>query len=79
MRRTNVFATDEEKNDIERLAILARHTPVITFKTGEPDMATRAWKSVRKRIHKAALAHGLPEIEGYYGFDQATGEFIDND
>ena len=29
-----------------------------------------------KEAHRFALAHGLPEITGYYGCDLRTGEFV---
>jgi hypothetical protein len=79
MRRTGIFATEEEREDIEVMSDRARQTPVITFNVGNPDMVARAWSLVHKRIHMTAMSHELPEITGYYGFDIETGEFIDND
>jgi hypothetical protein len=33
-------------------------------------------ESPQKVAHKLALSHGLPEIQGYYGCDLRTGEFV---
>lgn len=35
-----------------------------------------SWPGPEKLIHRLALAHGLPEIPGYYGFDFRDREFI---
>lgn len=32
--------------------------------------------SPAERTHERARAHGLPEIQGFYGCDLATGEFV---
>lgn len=34
------------------------------------------WPEPEKVVHQAALAHGLPEIAGFYGCDFRDGEFI---
>lgn len=34
------------------------------------------WPEPEKLTHRIALAHGLPEIRGYYGCDFRDGEFI---
>lgn len=34
------------------------------------------WPEPEKAMHRAALAHGLPEIRGHYGVDFRDGEFL---
>jgi hypothetical protein len=70
MENTGVFATSEEKEYLMGLVRKAQKTPVILL-FGKHD----AWKRVKEECHKAALAHGLPEIVGYYGMDE-DGEFV---
>jgi hypothetical protein len=41
-----------------------------------PDLASMAWKNAKDRLYKYCLAHGLPEITGYYGIDLQTGEVL---
>ena len=65
MTRHNVFATAEE---IERLKGMVG-APMIALQCGDPP-------DPRKEAHRIALAHGLPEIRGYYGVDLKTGEFL---
>ena len=82
MRRTGVFATTEETEEIAKLASEARSTPVIAMSMDhgieQGGFAGQAWDRVHKTVYEKALAHGLPEIRGYYGFDPENGEFIDN-
>jgi hypothetical protein len=75
MKATGIFATEEEKNECQSLAKAARQTPMIKLSSSQPFFSETAWKRVHKAVYKAALAHGLPEIEGYYGMDEA-GEFV---
>jgi hypothetical protein len=35
------------------------------------------FESAIEAAHRAALAHGLPEIPGYYGIDLSNGEFVE--
>ena len=35
-----------------------------------------ARKSMNELIQKTAMAHGLPDVTGYYGYDPSNGEFI---
>lgn len=65
MTYTGVFATQEEiqtlKNTLNQPYIMVGgHWP----------------KSPQEVAHSLALAHGLPEIPGYYGCDLRTGEFV---
>ena len=79
--RTGVFADKQEIESINELAAQARVTPVIAFTTEhamEGGFSGDAWSRVNKEIYRCALAHGLPEITGYYGFDGSNGEFLDN-
>jgi hypothetical protein len=34
------------------------------------------WPTPERTVHRIALAHGLPEIKGFYGCDFRDGEFI---
>ncbi len=76
---TGVFATEDEKNECFAEAKKASETPVIAFSSQhalkEGGLSGQAWKATKELCHKYALAHGLPEIEGYYGMS-GTGEFV---
>ena len=77
MIRTGVRATESEIEQMGTMLNRAERTPVITF--GGPDAqdwASRAWDEMHRAVHDFALAHGLPEIQGYYGCDLKTGEFV---
>ena len=80
LKRTGVFATVEEADKIKNLTVIARHTPVIAFSSEDAlqgrDASSLAWKSVHETTHAAALAHGLPELPGYYGIDLSNREFV---
>lgn len=65
MKRHGVFATKEEIGMLKGL----QGAPYLVFKGVEP-------RDPLKETHRLALAHGLPEIEGYYGCDLETGEFL---
>lgn len=65
MTRTGVFATPEEVVILKAAA----SAPLIMLQAGMPE-------SPQKKAHRYALAHGLPEITGYYGIDLRTGEFL---
>ncbi len=69
MKGTNVFATDAEVAELKAAAASAGSAPVI-YPFRNP------WHAVREKCHACALAHGLPEITGFYGVDLETGEFI---
>lgn len=75
MKHTKVFATKEETERCHELAQEARRTPVMTLSSDQPSFSETAWKRVNETVHELALAHGLPEIEGYYGMD-TDGEFV---
>lgn len=74
--RTGVFLTEDEAAAVETLAARASSTPVITFGGGGPDAASVAWSVVKQTCHRFALAHGLPEIPGYYGCDLESREVL---
>lgn len=74
---TGVFATEEEQAKSQELQREAARTPVILL-GGTYDMAGRARDRMYKVVHGFALAHGLPEIPGYYGM-ALDGEFISQD
>jgi hypothetical protein len=80
MRRTGIFATIEETTELKKLADEARQTPVIAFSSAHAlergGLSGEAWDLVHHTCHKYALAHGLPEIGGYYGIDCSNREFV---
>jgi hypothetical protein len=65
MTRTGVFADAKEIASIKNAAAM----PLIALNAGMPP-------SPREVAHRIALAHGLPEVSGYYGIDLTTGEFL---
>ena len=79
MDNTGVKATPEELKELREMAEQASRTPVIAMSSadalGGRDWATMAWKRCQERCHAIALAHGLPEIEGFYGLTN-DGEFV---
>jgi len=79
MKRTGVFATMEEIDECLKLSDEASKTPVINFGGPEsPSWSETAWKHCQETLHRYALAHGLPEIQGFYGLDGVTGEFLES-
>ncbi len=79
--RTGVFATEAETQEISDLAAAARSTPVMAVSSAHGldsgGFAGDAWRRVNETIYGHALAHGLPEVEGFYGFDPSNAEFLD--
>ncbi len=75
MNNTGVYATNEELEKVKLLVEEAERTPVILI--GYSDLSGNAWQRVKEKCHEYALAHGLPEIIGYYGLSE-KGEFICN-
>jgi len=71
---TGVYATEEEKETAFELASKAARTPMILL-FGIHDLSGDARKEMQETTHGFALAHGLPEIQGYYGLN-VDGEFI---
>jgi hypothetical protein len=67
MKYTGVKATEEELKMLQRMLKI----PVIYLSGGRPIGGDPV-----KECHRLALAHGLPEIQGYYGIT-AEGEFIE--
>lgn len=66
MTHTGVFATPDEIATMKAAA----EAPYIIVGGMAPE-------SPLKVCHRIALAHDLPEIEGYYGCDLSTGEFLE--
>ena len=64
MKKTGIFATEDEVNAL----MIALCTPLIALQCGPR-------KSTQAICHEYALAHGLPEITGYYEIDE-VGEFV---
>lgn len=65
MNYTRVFLTEDEVKRVKEVAAL----PMIMIGGTLPE-------DPRKLVHRLALAHGLPEISGYYGADLRTGEIV---
>jgi len=76
---TGVFATAEETAELKTLAQRVHSMPVIAFSIADGldggGEAGRSSTRMQKRCHELALAHGLPEIEGYYGITN-DGQFV---
>lgn len=66
MKNLGIFATKEEIESMKAAA----SAPCIMIGGHWPE-------SPQEVCHRLALAHGLPEIEGYYGCDLRTGEFLE--
>ncbi len=81
MRRTGVFATEEEVVEMKELLGAAQTTPVIAMSVGHGlhsgGFAGDAWDRLKRRCHELALDHGLPEITGFYGLDLQDGQFVE--
>lgn len=79
MKKTNVFASEKETEELKQLASRASQTPVMALSVADGlsgnDFASRARKSAQERCHEIALSHGLPEIQGFYGINK-EGEFL---
>ncbi|MGA9860065.1 MAG: hypothetical protein WBQ18_19525 [Solirubrobacteraceae bacterium] len=72
---TGITMTEEERLECRGLTIQAQNTPVISV-DGVTSWSQMAWQTARRAVHRYALAHGLPEIPGYYGANLETGEFL---
>lgn len=75
MTYTKVFATAEE------IAALKAPHPYMVIgtrvdKEAPGGFSPNVTESVLEHCHRLALRHGLPEIDGYYGCDLSTGEFV---
>ena len=79
MINTGVFATTDEVKELQALANQAARTPVIAFSSAHAlkrgGLSGDMWRLANERCHAIALAHGLPEIQGFYGLT-ADGEFV---
>lgn len=79
MINTGVRAKETEIEELKDLLSRARNTPVITLSMAQAiagGLSGDAQTIMLERCHEIALSHGLPEIEGFYGCDLATGEFL---
>ncbi len=77
IERLGVFATDEEIAHIKHcqdMPMMAMTNPAPPG-PGVPH-AVPMFEQPIEAVHRAALAHDLPEIPGYYGIDLSNGEFI---
>jgi hypothetical protein len=65
MEETGYKLTPEEIESVKS----AINTPLIMLHLGMPE-------SAEERVHRLALAKGLPEIPGYYGADLRDGRIL---
>ena len=76
--RHDVFMTEDEAEEAQRLLEEANNTPVIAINSAQAlsgnDFATMAWKRLYTFISKTAVSHGLPI--GKYGVDLESREFV---
>ena len=77
MTRTGVKATPEEVTDLRRLARAGWMPGDVMIVSSILEGITRDQKTLDacRVCHQLALAHGLPEIPGYYGLTE-DGEFV---
>ncbi len=76
--QTGVFSTTEEHQEILKAIEVYNSTPYIAFTTKHAmagGLKEDEKERVHKLIHSVALSHGLPEINGYYGYNPDTLEF----
>ena len=75
--RMDVFASDDEIKYVKNCAnapIMGITNPAPPGPSVSPVIPMS--ESPQVVAHRYALAHGLPEISGYYGIDLRNGEFI---
>lgn len=77
IKRLNVFATPEQVAHIKHcqgMSVMAMTNPAPPGPGVSP--VVPMFEQPVEAAHRAALAQGLPEIEGYYGIDLSDGEFV---
>ena len=77
IKRLGVFATQKEIDFVKH----CQQMPLMGMTNPEPpgpgiSPVVPMFTQPEEAAHRAALSHGLPEIEGYYGIDLSNGEFI---
>lgn len=78
MEKTGVFASKEQLEEV-KIIFDRRYKPrepVICFSMKQGIERENAPRDAQKLCHKYALKNNLPEMEGYYGIDLETGEFV---
>jgi len=68
--RTGVFATTEELNELAAMPTTTIWSGLTPFIPKDPQ------QEFYERVYTLALAHGLPSVEGFYGVDKSSGEFL---
>ncbi len=78
MKKTGVFATQDEFNDLLNLARKGwmDGDTLIVSSAVQGIMKDQATTDAKMACHKIALSYGLPEIRGYYGIDKHR-EFLE--
>jgi hypothetical protein len=75
MMRTGVFATPEQMKQIADAEAGVAMAGLTAARLG-PHRAESREKRMRRLIQAAAVAQGLPDTKGFYGYDTGNGEFI---
>lgn len=70
---TGVYANPQELEEVKSLAAKAALSGMTSSRFGFVK-SDEGMRQVQVRVHELALAHGLPEIEGFYGMN-SDGEF----
>jgi hypothetical protein len=70
--RTGVFATEAEKARLMDIAARATCPVMLPYMDDDVDWVHRG----QEVCHTMALAHGLPDVPGYYGVTTPEGEFV---
>lgn len=78
LRRTGIKASDLEVQEALRLHNIAKLDimPKLVMASGKTRMSVSE-REFHRFVHSCALAKGLPEIDGYYGIDLKTYEFVE--
>lgn len=75
MQRTGVHATQEQMKQIAAAEAGVFMAGITSARFG-PGRAQTREQLMRKLIQAAAIAQGLPDTRGFYGYDPTNGEFI---
>lgn len=74
VERTGRFLPPANRALVVEAIQRAQRTPVILV--GGVDASASAWRRAQELLHRFALDEGLPEIVGFYGYDDTNGEIL---
>lgn len=74
MNQTGKYATPEEVEEVTGMVAHAQISGMTAARFG-PQRHDDLMHEAHRRVHELALAHGLPDVPGFYGLD-ATGQFV---